>query len=210
VVAEPAAAGAEHPSSFRHLNPAPKHDHCQVSGDLDLNPRGGSYRIQANVPAVEIAALRTTLGVRPIPFPIAGALRGVLHCTGPLEKPIFSGSASCIRPTAPMLAGVEDTPALRALLADPTAVVVYDRVPASAAAGVFTLDLSTEMFVLHSGQAVPTGGGLVVATGKMWVAPAAESDPRAISMQAVGEGLSPSALAAGYLAPVSVIDGVGT
>jgi hypothetical protein len=51
-------------------------------------------------------------------------------------------------------------------------------------------------------QAVPAGGGLVVATGKMWVAPAAESDPRAISMQAVGEGLSPAALAAGYLPPV--------
>ena len=52
-------------------------------------------------------------------------------------------------------------------------------------------------------QAIPTGGGLLVATGKMWVAPAAENDPRAISMQAVGEGLSPAALAAGYLAPVS-------
>lgn len=51
-----------------------------------------------------------------------------------------------------MLAGTEDTPALRALLGDPSAVVAYDRVAASAAAGVFTLDLSTEMFVLHSGQ----------------------------------------------------------
>ena len=40
---------------------------------------------------VEISALRATLAVRPIPFPIAGAVRGVLHCTGPLEKPIFSG-----------------------------------------------------------------------------------------------------------------------
>jgi hypothetical protein len=104
------------------------------------------------VPPVEIGALRATLGVRPIPFPIAGALRGVLHCTGPLERPIFSGSASAVRPTPAMLAGTEDTPALRALLGDPAAVVAYDRVPATAAAGVFTLDLSTEMFVLHSGQ----------------------------------------------------------
>jgi hypothetical protein len=57
-----------------------------------------------------------------------------------------------VRPTPAMLAGCEDTPALRALLADPAAVVAADRVAAGAAAGVFTLDLSTEMFVLHSAQ----------------------------------------------------------
>jgi hypothetical protein len=67
----------------------------RVSGDLDLNPRTGSYRLQAAVPGVEVNALRATLGVRPIPFPVAGALRGVLHCTGPLEKPIFSGAGGC-------------------------------------------------------------------------------------------------------------------
>lgn len=37
------------------------------------------------------AACRKTLGVKPPPYPVAGALRGVLHCTGPLEKPVFSG-----------------------------------------------------------------------------------------------------------------------
>ena len=60
-----------------------------------------------------------------------------------------------------MLAGVEDTPALRALLSDPAAVVAYDRVAAGAAAGVFTLDLSTDRFVLHSGQARGAGGRVV-------------------------------------------------
>lgn len=54
-------------------------------------------------------------------------------------------------------------------------------------------------------QAVPAGGGLLFATGKMWVAPQAEADPRAISMQAVGEGLNAAALATGYLPPVSNI-----
>lgn len=72
-----------------------------MSGDLDLNPRNGCYRLQANVPGVEIGALRATLGVRPIPFPVAGALRGVLHCTGPLEKPIFSGAFECWSAIAP-------------------------------------------------------------------------------------------------------------
>lgn len=148
---------------------------------------------------VEVNGLRSTLGVRPIPFPVAGALRGVLHVTGPLEKPIFSGSASALRPPPALLVGAEDTPALRALLADPGAVVAYDRVPASAANGVFTLDTSTEMFVLHSGQAVPAGGGLLQAAGRMWVAAAAESDPRAIAMEAGGSGLNAGALAARYV-----------
>lgn len=71
--------------------------------------------------------------------------------------------------------------------------------PASAANGVFTLDTATEMFVLHSGQAVPAGGGLVQAAGRMWVAAAAESDPRAISMEAGGSGLNAGALAKAYL-----------
>eukprot|EP00879_Flechtneria_rotunda_P031910 GHRR01034999.1.p1 GENE.GHRR01034999.1~~GHRR01034999.1.p1 ORF type:complete len:199 (-),score=78.14 GHRR01034999.1:80-676(-) len=171
------------------------------SGDMDLDPlRGGQYRLQASVGAVEVNALRASLGVRPIPFPIAGALRGVLHVTGPLEKPIFSGSASAVRPPPALLVGVEHTPALEALLADSTAVVAYDRIPATAANGVFTLDTATEMFVLHSGQAVPAGGGLIQAAGKMWVAAAAENDPRAIAMEAGGSGLSAAGLAAAYLA----------
>lgn len=63
-----------------------------LSGDMDLDPENGHFRLSATVPAVEANALRATLGVRPLPFPVAGAVRGVLHCTGPLEKPVFSGA----------------------------------------------------------------------------------------------------------------------
>lgn len=61
------------------------------AGDMDLDPETGQYRLSAVVPGVEINALRSTLGVRPLPMPIAGALRGTLNCTGPLEEPLFSG-----------------------------------------------------------------------------------------------------------------------
>ena len=64
-----------------------------VTGDMDLDPDTGSYRLSANVPRVDANDLRKTLGVRPPPYPVAGALRGVLHCTGPLEKPVFSGKS---------------------------------------------------------------------------------------------------------------------
>lgn len=60
---------------------------------MDLNPESGTYRISAIVPGVEANALRASLGVRPIPFPVAGGLRGLLHVTGPLEKPVFSGAS---------------------------------------------------------------------------------------------------------------------
>ena len=63
-----------------------------IAGDLDLNPDTGQYRISANVAHVEANDLRRTLGVRPPPLPVGGALRGVMHCTGPLEQPIFSGA----------------------------------------------------------------------------------------------------------------------
>ena len=58
---------------------------------MDLNPETGQYRLSASVPGVEANDLRKTLAIRPLPFPVGGAVRGVLHCTGPLETPVFSG-----------------------------------------------------------------------------------------------------------------------
>lgn len=54
----------------------------QVTGDMDLNPDEGSYRLSATVAPVEVGALRATLGIRPLPQAVAGAVRGVMHCTG--------------------------------------------------------------------------------------------------------------------------------
>lgn len=61
------------------------------AGDMDVNPETGQYRLSANVPSVEANDLRRTLAIRPLPFPVCGGVRGVLHVTGPLETPVFSG-----------------------------------------------------------------------------------------------------------------------
>lgn len=60
-------------------------------GDMDLDPATGEYRFTASVPGVEVNDLRKTLGIRPLPLSFGGAVRGVLHCSGPLEQPVFSG-----------------------------------------------------------------------------------------------------------------------
>lgn len=64
-----------------------------LAGDMDLNPETGQYRLSASVPGVEANDLRRTLAIRPLPFPVGGGVRGVLHVTGPLETPVFSGEA---------------------------------------------------------------------------------------------------------------------
>lgn len=74
-----------------------------VTGDLGLNPEDGTYRLSAECAGVELNALRCTLGVRPTPYPAAGALKGIVHVTGPLEKPIFSGSVSAFPATPDLL-----------------------------------------------------------------------------------------------------------
>lgn len=106
-------------------------------------------------------ALRATLGVRPTPQPVAGAVAGVLHVTGPLEKPVFSGTARGVRPTAAQLAACEQTDALAALLAEPRAVGAYDRVPLAGAGAVFALDTAAETMQLHALHGELLDGGEV-------------------------------------------------
>ncbi len=111
------------------------------------------YRLSATVlPHVEVNALRATLGVRPTPQPLCGAVRGILHCTGALEHPVFSGTAVGVTLPRDALMATELTPARTALLNTPAAVGVFDRVPVLAANAVFTLDTATQRFNLHSGQ----------------------------------------------------------
>ena len=62
---------------------------------------GGRYRLAADVSGpggVEVNALRETLGLRPLPVPVAGAVAGSLRVSGRLEEPVFSGMAYAVRP----------------------------------------------------------------------------------------------------------------
>jgi hypothetical protein len=182
-----------------------------LTGDMDLDPLTGFYRLSAAVPQVEVNSLRATLGVRPTPFPVVGAVGGTLHISGPLEKPVFSGKATVTRPTPEMLLNCEPTAALEALQAEPAAVAAYDRVAFGEAELIFSLDTESNIMSLHSMHADPVEGGRLRGHGTMNVAPSAEMEPDALDIVATGTSLPADEIARRYLPqgtqlPPDVID----
>ena len=97
-------------------------------GDMDVDPEFGEYRLTAVVSPVEFNVARATFGIRPMPNPIAGAMQGLVHCTGSLRQPVFSGVINCIQPTEEMFQSMEDTNAKTALNSLPGAVGAFDKV----------------------------------------------------------------------------------
>ena len=59
------------------------------------------------------------------------------------------------KPTPEMLAGMEPSNARSTLVAEPGALAAYDQVPCKAASAVFTMDTSTDIFMLHTLQVLP-------------------------------------------------------
>ena len=183
-----------------------------LSGDLDLNPLTGSYRLSASVPSVEINALRATLGIRPTPFAVAGGVKGTLFVSGPIEKPVFSGRAIATRPSDKLLNICEPSDAVDSIKKSANAVAAYDRVAFAGVEVMFSLDTSSNTMSLYSIQASPLSGGNIHGYGKMDVSPKGEMDPNALSIHTSGSGLQPSSLVKPYMIgdaslPESLVDG---
>lgn len=104
-----------------------------VGGDIGLNPDLGQYSIQAKVDSVDVNALRATLGAKPLPYPVAGAVGGSVQCYGPLEQPVFTGSVES-RPLSALAHALADrTDAYTALTESRSAGhavdLAYDKIP---------------------------------------------------------------------------------
>ena len=160
-----------------------------LTGDLDLNPIGGEYRLSAQVSPVEVHKLRETLGVRPIPRPVAGSVKGFLYCSGPLEQPVFTGRAETTVPAdedlniakpGTEMAWSED--AIKAA-AHEGAVAAYDRVPFKSANAVFSVDVKKGAFSLHSAEAQLVDGGRLRGSGRVSTKPTALFDPDALNIE---------------------------
>jgi hypothetical protein len=102
-------------------------------GEVRLDPAHGQYNIQVDAPAVEVNALRATLGVRPFPYPMAGAVSGHMQCYGALEEPVFAGRVDAVAAQAGALdsgpKGEAHDALLQALKEGKRAVLAYDKVP---------------------------------------------------------------------------------
>ena len=167
-----------------------------VTGDLDLNSAAGEYRLSAQVSPVEVNDLRETLGVRPLPRPVAGSVKGFLYCSGPLESPVFTGRAETTEPTTEDIKkqnpGTEAAWAEESIVAAESegAVGAYDRVPFKSANAVFSAEIKKGVFSLHSAEAVPVDGGKLRGSGKISIKPDALYDPEALDVEGSGVDLN--------------------
>lgn len=164
--------------------------------------RCGEYRISAQIAGVDLHDLRETLGVRPPPRPLAGAIRGFLYIGGPLEYPIFTGSAETIPPKPEDLnRGVPGTEAALAedavrMGAADGAVAAYDCLAVKDARAVFTVDTWSQKMTLHEAEASPAAGGVARASGTIRVDAGALSHPEAVDIELEAEGFDPRSVVA--------------
>lgn len=191
-----------------------------VTGDLDLNPLpvknvllgpnakvyapAGEYRLSGQIAPIETHALRETLGVRPPPRPLAGALKGFLYVSGPLEAPVFTGQAETTdfipeENSKDFSATMEEEKAwsYRAVkkYEKDGAVAAYDRVPIRNVKATWTVEPKKDVFVLHSAEGQLVAGGKVRASGSIKINPDALHDPDAINVEATATDVDPRALA---------------
>lgn len=164
--------------------------------------RCGEYRISAQVSGVDVHDLRETLGVKPPPRPMAGAIRGFIYVGGPLEYPIFTGSAETIPPKPENLnrgapgteAGLAED-AVRAGAAE-GAVAAYDCLAVKDARAVFTVDTWSQKMTLHEAEASPVAGGEARASGTVRIDAGALSHPEAVNVELEAEGFNPRSVVA--------------
>ncbi|KAG0581653.1 hypothetical protein KC19_4G269200 [Ceratodon purpureus] len=175
-----------------------------ISGDMDINPDDGEYRLSCQVAGVESNSLMRSLGAQPPPLSLAGSLKGVVYCRGPLDSPIFEGS---VETTGRNMTLTYDTASSAATDAvrkniEKGAVAAYDRVPFVSASTSFTFNTDNGMADLYGLKACPVGGGEIRGAGSLWICPEGEMDPSAVNVDCFGS-VAGDALA-GFYAPAGV------
>ncbi|KAJ7565427.1 hypothetical protein O6H91_02G060300 [Diphasiastrum complanatum] len=160
-----------------------------VSGDIDLNPESGEYRLSCQASGVEVNALMDTLDVQPPPFPLSGVVRAIVYCRGPLDAPIFDGSAESIKHTMDITSTMPPSVASAAIQRDNAkgAVAAYDRVAFSSVSANFTFNSDNCVADIFGIKATPIAGGEIRGAGDMWICPEGESDPTAINIDFSGQ-----------------------
>ena len=125
-----------------------------------------------------------------------------MYIGGPLEYPIFTGSAETIPPKPEDLnRGVPGTEAALAedavrMGAADGAVAAYDCLAVKDARAVFTVDTWSQKMTLHEAEASPAAGGVARASGTIRVDAGALSHPEAVDIELEAEGFDPRSVVA--------------
>ncbi|CAH9071974.1 unnamed protein product [Cuscuta epithymum] len=160
----------------------------EASGDFGIDPEEGEFHLMCQVPNVEVNALMKTFKMKPLLFPIAGSVTAVFNCQGPLDAPIFVGSALVSRKVTylPNQLPVSIAYETVAKNKEAGAVAAMDRVPFSYISANFTFNTDNCVADLYGIRGSLVDGGEIRGAGNAWICPEGEIDDTAIDVNFSG------------------------
>ncbi|CAH9099680.1 unnamed protein product [Cuscuta europaea] len=160
----------------------------EASGDFGIDPEEGEFHLMCQVPNVEVNALMKTFKMKPLLFPIAGSVTAVFNCQGPLDAPIFVGSALVSRKVTylPNQHPVSIAYETVAKNKEAGAVAAMDRVPFSYISANFTFNTDNCVADLYGIRGSLVDGGEIRGAGNAWICPEGEIDDTAIDVNFSG------------------------
>ncbi|CAI9094401.1 OLC1v1030130C2 [Oldenlandia corymbosa var. corymbosa] len=160
----------------------------EASGDFGIDPELGVFHLMCQVPSVEVNALMKTFKMKPFLFPLAGSVTAVFNCQGPLDAPIFVGSALVSRKMLHLTSDVPASAAYEVMMdnKEAGAVAVFDRIPLSYVSANFTFNTDNCVADLYGIRANLLDGGEIRGAGNAWICPEGEDDETAMDVNFSG------------------------
>ncbi|KAK6119462.1 hypothetical protein DH2020_046790 [Rehmannia glutinosa] len=160
----------------------------EASGDFGIDPEEGEYHLMCQVPSVEVNALMKTFKMKPLLFPLAGSVTAVFNCQGPLDAPVFVGSALVSRKLIHLSADTPQSAAYEAMMnnKEAGAVAAIDHVPFSYVSANFTFNTDNCVADLYGIRATLVDGGEIRGAGNAWICPEGEVDDTAMDVNFSG------------------------
>ncbi|XP_051136836.1 protein TIC236, chloroplastic [Andrographis paniculata] len=160
----------------------------EASGDFGIHPVEGEYHLMCQVPSVEVNALMKTFKMKPLLFPLAGSITSVFNCQGPLDAPVFVGSALLSRKLVHLPPDSPQSAAYEAMMSskEAGAVAAIDHVPLSYVSANFTFNTDNCVADLYGIRVTPVDGGEIRGAGNAWICPEGEVDETAMDINFSG------------------------
>lgn len=160
----------------------------EASGDFGIDPEQGEFHLMCQVPSVEVNALMKTFKMRPLLFPLAGSITAVFNCQGPLDAPIFVGSALVSRKMSQFASDSPSSVAYEVMMSNKEAgaVAAFDHVPFSYVSANFTFNTDNCVADLYGIRANLVDGGEIRGAGNAWICPEGEVDDSALDVNFSG------------------------